>query len=540
MGRKSLLCSTLLVYGLLCVTELSIAWAQAQPEGAIEATVFVDRGLLAYQGKKYDEALKEFQEASRLNPANIDALYYQGVTYVAMGRPGDALAVLEKARTMRPDDFDVLFQLGALYFNQKEYDKAEPLLRQVYQFEPTRPNIGYYLGFIEYRKKNYREALALLRGNVPSDDEFAQLARFYAGLALSALGFPREARAEVEDALRLQPASPLTAPAQRFGEILERAAQREKYFRGELRLGIFYDTNVPVVPNRSIDDTATTIREDTRRKKSEGQLASMNLAYKWLKTPDWEGDVSYRFLQTYNDHLADFNTQSHTPTIGVNTRGTMPSAFGDLAYVLGLQGTYDFILLGNRRFTERVIINPYWTIVENPNNLTTIQYRLQVKNFFRDNDLANREVRDALNQMIGPLHYVLFEEGKHYVKLGYQYDFEDAEGENWTYWGNRLLLGFQYTLPWWEIRFRYDLDRHWRHHRFKHSQLPTSATGTVHRSDREQTHLVGLAMDFWNDFTVALEYLYNKNRTNISSFEYDRHVVTTSVSWRFDASTFGF
>src|SRR3972149_738788 len=113
MGRKSLLCSTLLLYGLLCVTQLSIAWAQAQPEGAIEATVFVDRGLLAYQGKKYDEALKEFQEASRLNPANIDALYYQGVTYVAMGRPGEALAVLEKARKMRPDDFDVLFQLGA-------------------------------------------------------------------------------------------------------------------------------------------------------------------------------------------------------------------------------------------------------------------------------------------------------------------------------------------------------------------------------------------------------------------------------------------
>lgn len=533
MGRKLLLCSALLLYGLLCVTQLSIVWAQAQPEGAIEATVFVDRGLLAYQEKKYEEALKEFQEASRLNPANIDALYYQGVTYVAMGRPGDALAVLEKARTMRPDDFDVIFQLGALYFNQKEYDKAEPLLRQVYQFEPTRPNIGYYLGFIEYRKKDYREALALLRGNVPSDDDFAQLTRFYAGLALSALGFPREARAEVEDALRLQPASPLTAPAQRFGEILERAAQREKFFRGELRLGLFYDTNVPVVPNRSVDATVVTLRQDTRRKKSEGQLASMNLAYKWLKTPDWEGDVSYRFLQTYNDHLADLNTQSHTPTVGINTRGTMPSAFGDLAYVLGLQGTYDFITLGNRRFTERVIMNPYWTIVENPNNLTTIQYRLQVKNFFRDNDLANREVRDALNHMIGPLHYVLFEEGKHYVKLGYQYDFEDAEGENWTYWGNRLLLGFQYTLPWWEMRFRYDLDRHWRYHRFKHSQLPTSATSTVHRKDRESTHLVGLAMDFWTDFTVAMEYLYGKTRTNIASFDYDRHVVTTSVTWRF-------
>jgi tetratricopeptide (TPR) repeat protein len=537
MGRKLLLCAAVVlsIYGFFAPA--STAWSQ-QPEGAIEATVFVDRGLVAYQDKKYDEALKEFQEAARLNPENIDALYYIGLAHVALGRMGDALAVLEKARTMSPDDFDVVFQLGALYFSQKEYDKAEPLLERVYQTEPTRPNIGYYLGFIEYRKKNYREALRYLRGNVPSDDDFAQLTRFYAGLTLSALGFAREARAEVEDALRLQPVSPLTAPAQRFGEILERAAQREKFFRGELRLGLFYDTNVPVIPNRSADDTVTTIREGNRRQRSEGQLASVNLAYKFLKTPDWEGDASYRLLQTYVDHLPRFNTQSHTPTIGINTRGTMPSAFGDLAYVLGLQTTYDFIMLGNRRFTERWIVNPYWTLVENPNNLTTVQYRLQVKNFFRDNDLANREVRDAINHMIGPLHYLLFENGKHYIKLGYQYDSEDAEGENWIYWGNRLLFGIQYTLPWQEIRFRYDLDGHWRYHRFKHSQLPTYATSTVKRKDREQTHLLGFAMDFWTNFTVALEYLFAKNKSNIASFDYVRHVVTTSLTWRFDASIF--
>jgi len=527
-----------LVYSVLCGGQLSDAWAQAQEETANEAPVYVDRAIIHYQDKKFDEALKELRRALELDPQNTDALYYEGLAYAASNRAGEAQAAWEKARGLNPADLDVAFQLGVLYFNRQEYEKAEPSLRQVYGPEPTRPNIGYYLGFIEYRKKNYREALTFLRGNVASDEDFGQLTRFYAGLTLTALGFPREARAEIEDALRLQPVSPLTAPAQRFGEILQRAADREKFFRGEFRLGVFYDTNVPVVPNRSIDDTVNTIREDTRRKRSEGQLTSTNLSYKWLKTPDWEGDVSYRFLQTYNDHLARFNTQSHTPTVGINTRGSMPSAFGDLAYIVGLQTTYDFILLGNRRFTERWIANPYLTVVEDPNNLTTMQFRVQAKNFFRDRDFANREVRDAVNYMIGPLHYLLFEEGKHYVKLGYQYDTDKAEGENWIYWGNRLLFGFQYTLPWEDIRFRYDLDAHWRYHKNKHSQLPTSATSTVHRTDREATHLVGLSKDFLTDFTVALEYLFDKNKSNIASFKYDRHVVTTSLTWRFDASVF--
>lgn len=455
-----------------------------------------------------------------------------------MSRPGDAQATWEKARRLGPADLDVAFQLGVLYFNQQEYEKAEPLLQQVYGPEPTRPNIGYYLGFIEYRKKNYREALTLLRGNVPSDEDFAQLSRFYSGLAMSALGFPREARAEIEEALRLQPVSPLTAPAQRFGEILQRAEQRERFFRGDLRLGVFYDTNVPVTPNSSSDLTASTIREDTRRRKSEGQLASFNLAYTWLKTPEWEGTISHRFLQTYNDHLANFNSQSNTPTIGISYRGTAPSLFGDFPYVAGLQGTYDFITLGNQRFTQRGIVNPFFTLVENSWNLTTLQFRWQIKDFFYDRRVARAEVRDADSYMVGPLHFFLFEEGSHYIKLGYQYDSEEAEGKNWTYWGHRLLAGFQYTLPWWEVRLRYDLDAHWRFHKFKHSQLPTNATGTVHRRDREPVHLISVAKDFLTDFTVSLDYLFDKNRTNISSLDYDRHVVTTSVTWRFDASTF--
>lgn len=535
--RLGLSCLALLCSILLSTAQLSVAWAQAQQEAEIAAAVFVDRAVVAYGDGKFDEALKELQEALRLNPESVDALYYQGLVYAALNRAGDARASLEKARGLHPTDLDVAFQLGVLFFNEKEYEKAEPFLRQVYGPEPTRPNIGYYLGFIEYRKKDYREALTLLRGNVPSDDNFAQLGRFYAGLAMSAMGFPREARAEIEEALRLQPVSPLTAPAQRFGEILQRAAEREKFFRGELRLGLFYDTNVTVTPTSSSDLTAQTLRE-RGKPKSEGQLASLNLAYKWLKTPDWEGDASYRFLQTYNNHATDFNTQSHTPTVGVLYRTPML----DMLTITGLQYSYDFIFLGGNttknRFSERWIVNPYFTVVENAENLTTLQFRFQAKDFFNDRKVARREVRDALNYMVGPLHFFIFEQGQHSIKIGYQYDFDDAEGENWIYSGNRLLAGFQYTLPWYDIKLRYDLDHHWRFHEKKHSQLPTNATDTVRRRDREQTHLIGLAKDFWEDFTVAIEYLFDKTKSNLAAFDFARHVVTTSLTWRFDASTF--
>ncbi len=522
---------------LLCTILLQFVHPEAvSPQTSADAVVYVDRAVLAYDAKRYEEALQELEEALRLHPEYVDALYYQGIALVALKRPAEAVVALEKALSLRPGDVDASFQLGALYFGQKEYDKAEPLLRHVYEFEPKRQNLGYYLGFMEYRKKEYREAVRFFRNTVPSDNNFAQLTRFYNGLAMSALGFPEEAKKEIDEALQLQPVSPLVAPAQRFGELLEKKAKEESRFAGELRFGVFYDTNVAVVPNTSSDLVAQTIRGDFKDPKSPGELISLNLSYTYLKKLDWEGSVSYRFFQTFNNSLPDFNNQSHTPTIGIVNRGAISTPFGKFPYFTGLQTTYDFILLGNTRFVQRWIVNPYFSLAVNSWNLTNIQFRFQAKDFFNDNEVVPREVRDALNYMIGPTHFFLFGGGRHYIKLGYQYDSEDAKGANWTYWGNRFLVGFQYTLPWWDIRLRYEFDYHTRFYKNQHSLLPTGAGFTQKRRDEEGVHFTSLTKDFTiksQNFVVSMDYLFDNNNSDLAVFNYERHVVTTSIAWRF-------
>lgn len=519
----------MLVFSLAVLSRVTSASGQ----GFTEAVVHIDRAVVAYDEKRYDVALKELQDALRLEPDNVEALYYQGIVLVSLNRISEAQASLEKARSLRPANNDIAFQLGALYFAQEAYDRAEPSLRQVFQSERDRPNLGYYLGFIEYRKKNYREALRFFEANVPSDNNFAQLAKFYSGLAMSSLGFPREGQAQIEQALQLEPVSPLTLPAQRFGEILQTAAEREKLFNGELRLGVFYDTNVPVVPASSSDLVAQAIQAEQKRRKSEGELATLTLSYTWLKKLDWEGSISYRFLQTYNNHLTEFNTQDHTPTVALGYR----SALGEMPLILGSQLSYDFITLGNKRFSQRGIINPFFTLIENQGanvaNSTTLQLRLQPKDFFNDQEVVPSEVRDAINYAAGPIHFVVFDEGRHYLKLGYQFDYDQAQGRNWTYAGNRLIAGGQYTLAWWDLRLRYDVDVHWRQHKFRNTLVPATAPGTVKRRDVEPVHLLSVAKDFLTNYTGAIEYLFDNNRSNLDPFTYKRHVVTTSITWRF-------
>ncbi len=523
------------LFFVAAILPVGVARAQVASERAIQAAIFVDRAVIAYGETRYQEALKELVEALRLDPENLDALYYQGLVYAATDRPADAQTAFEKARKINPKDIDIAFQLGTLHFAQKEYDRAEPFLREVYRADPKRPNIGYYLGFIEFNKQNFREALSYFRANVPSDDNFAQLARFYTGMTLARLGAPGEAKAEIDQALRLQPASPFTAPAQRLGEILEKAAAADKRFRGELRVGVFYDTNPAVIPDRSDDGTVKSIRTAQSTQKSAGELIVLDLAYAWLRTADWEGTISHRFIQSYNNHknLTEFDTQSNTPTLSIVNRGLLPGAVGGLPYTAGFQFAYDYISLGDAPFTQRWIVTPYVSLSENDSNVTTFQYRYQAKDFFHDEDFVRREIRDADNHMVGWTHFLLAEKGRHYAKLGYQYDAEPAEGKNWSYRGHRLLTGFQYTLPWWEVRFRYDLDFHWRNYKYKNSILPATAPGSVRRRDRQPVHLTGVAKDFLENFTVAIEYLFDQGRSNLAPFDYHRHVVTTSLAWRF-------
>jgi hypothetical protein len=493
-----------------------------------ESDVYVDRGILAYDSKQYTEALQAFQEALRLNPDNVNALFYAGLTYMALEQYEPAQAALEHAQKLAPTDVDVAFQLGVTYFLQQQYDKAEAVFRRVYVSQPQHQNLGYYLGFIEYRKQKYREALRFFQANVPSDDNFAQLTRFYSGLSLSALGLAGQARAQIEEALRLQPASPLVAPAERFADVLGPAVKAERKFHVDVKTGFFYDDNVAVIPHRSGEIVAEAARDTPHR--STGELGYVRFQYTPLKTPDWEASLATSLLQTVNNDASAFNTFNPSTDAALAYKTTIRN----MPTVGGLTIAYDYYMLHDRNYLNRYTVAPFMTLVWDAMNLSQGQLRFQNKDFMNQKDLiTTADNRDALNYMAGLVHFFRFQADRHYIKLGYQFDWEAAQGNNWSYLGNRFLVGGQYTLPWWDIRFRYDLDAHIRGYSHLHNYLPVASPETIHRADWELTQQCSLSKDLpWN-ITLSLEYLFDRNYSNLDVYDYIRNVVSFNVSWRY-------
>ena len=507
-----------------------------------EADVYVAQAILAYDGRKYDEALALLKDALALDPKNVEALYYSGLVLMAQQKTEQAVEVLEKARGLAPRDLSILFLLGVAYFALERYDQAEGPLTPVFNERPQTEGIGYYVGLIRYRKKDYQGALKAFRAETSKNPNIQQLVRFYSGLTLAILGLPEQAVAEVDAALRLQTGSALTGPAERIRDSLASARDSERRFHADVRVGFLYDSNVAVVPQPSHDPTAESIRR--RKTATSGEIAALRLEYAWLRTGPWESTVTYSFFQTYNNRLPDFNVQNHLVAGALSYR----AAIGSMPYQVGAQYSWDYLSLGAEDFLQRHTATLFGTLVENQGNLTTLLARFQDKDFFATPGQLADEDRDAHNWMVGVTHVFRFAQDKHYIRVGYQFDYENADGRNYSYAGNRFLAGGQYTLPWGSTRLKYDFDLHQRGYLHANTLLPVVNPSTRERQDLEQNHIfrieqvlapnlgptsIGCSPTAPCPLTLAAEYQRTVANSNLPVFDYNRNVWSLTLSWQY-------
>jgi tetratricopeptide (TPR) repeat protein len=444
-------------------------------------------------------------------------------------RPAEAVPFLERARRLAPGDPVVAFQLGLAHLAQEQYDRAQPLLEEAFRAQPTLDGLGYYTGFLRYRGKDYRGALDAFRGGRAADPELQQLTRFYSGLALGILGLPAQAAAEIEQAIRAVPASPLTGPAERLRDTMMAARERDRRFTLDVRFGFFHDDNVPVVPDSdSGEPLVATLR--SRRRDSTGELLGVRLEYAWLRTEQWEATAGYSFFGTYNNDLPSFNIANHLVTTGVTRR----TAVAGMPLVVGAQYSFDALFLDDDEFLYRHTASLFATLVESERHLSQVVGRYQNKDFATGSPPPPRdENRDADSWLVGVTHFFRFAQDRHFVKLGYQFDHDATEGRNYRYLGHRLLAGAQYTLPWYGIRLRYDVDLHLRDYVHRNTLLPSTAPNSRRRDDEELTNVVRVEVPLPLSLTLGAEYQSTINRSNVAVFDYTRNVFSLILQWSY-------
>ncbi len=135
------------------------------------------KGIQAFKGGKYEEAIDHFQQSIQLDPSYQNAKLYLATAYSYQVIPGDsspgnlknaqrALDGFNQVLSENPNDVDALRQIASIHRNIKDYDKAMADEEKVISLAPNDSDAEYTLGQI-YWQQAYNNAFRALATNSP-------------------------------------------------------------------------------------------------------------------------------------------------------------------------------------------------------------------------------------------------------------------------------------------------------------------------------------------------------------------------------------
>ncbi len=169
---KSAMRKLLLVFFLV---SFSKNYAQTDYAFVYNNDSIIKRGERLYDTQKYDEALKEYQKISKIDPRYLNAQYEIGLVLNAQEKKTELKAHLENlyAKGKMPE-FPELYKMYAIFLsNEKEYDLSEKIFKEGEKYIGNYSTFEYNFAILYIRKKETQKALDLLKKVITNDPNYA-------------------------------------------------------------------------------------------------------------------------------------------------------------------------------------------------------------------------------------------------------------------------------------------------------------------------------------------------------------------------------
>ena len=142
----------------------------------------LNKGVEAYKGTHYEEAIDHFQKATQLDPTLPMAKSYLATALAQNVVPGldtpDNLNTAQQAIDMfkavldkDPHDVNSMKQIAGIYFQIKKLDEAKAWQKKVLAEDSKDPEAAYTVGVIDWTEAHENILKALAAANVNDDGE---------------------------------------------------------------------------------------------------------------------------------------------------------------------------------------------------------------------------------------------------------------------------------------------------------------------------------------------------------------------------------
>jgi len=146
---------------LLVLVGFAVSFSGCQLMDKLKARDHLNKGVQAYSGKRYDEAIEEFKAAIELDPTLKDGILYLATAYRAQFVPlvttpdnlrkgQEAIATFEKVLELDPQNYNAMASIADMYRNMNDPDNAKVWYLKIGEYEEHRAEALYGIGVINY------------------------------------------------------------------------------------------------------------------------------------------------------------------------------------------------------------------------------------------------------------------------------------------------------------------------------------------------------------------------------------------------------
>ena len=142
----------------------------------------LNKGVEAYKGARYEEAIGHFQKATQLDPTLPMAKSYLATALAQNIVPGlntpdnlktaqQAIAIFQEVLDKDPNDVNSLKQIAGIYYNLNKFDEAKTWQKKVLAVDPKDPEAAYTIGSIDWRLAHENLLAAFTPAGLTDDGE---------------------------------------------------------------------------------------------------------------------------------------------------------------------------------------------------------------------------------------------------------------------------------------------------------------------------------------------------------------------------------
>jgi tetratricopeptide (TPR) repeat protein len=142
----------------------------------------LNKGVEAYKGQRYEEAIDHFQKAAQLDPALPMAKSYLATALAQNIVPGlntpenlntaqQAIGIFQEVLDKNPNDINSMKQIAGIYYNLNKFDEAKTWQKKVLATDPKDPEAAYTIGSIDWTLAHKNVLAALTPAGITDDGE---------------------------------------------------------------------------------------------------------------------------------------------------------------------------------------------------------------------------------------------------------------------------------------------------------------------------------------------------------------------------------